>query len=81
MTIIENYNLIIKLVGQRVLEDASSGNEGVILVESLQMLWWITKVDDLKFGVDALLSLFKKVLIRRASFSFLFCKQNLLYAK
>ena len=34
MTIIDNYNLIIKLVGQRVLKDASSGNEGVIPVES-----------------------------------------------
>ena len=60
VTIIENYNLIIKLVGQRVLKDASSGNEGVILVESLQMFWWITKVDDLQVGFDALLSLFKR---------------------
>ena len=38
-----------------MLKDASSGYEGVILEESLQMIWWITKDDDLQDGVDALI--------------------------
>ena len=41
-----------------MLQDASSGIEGVILVEGLQMCWWVTKDDELQVGVDALLSPF-----------------------
>ena len=44
VTIIENYNLMIKLVVQRVLKDASSGNEGVILVESYRCFGGLQKL-------------------------------------
>ena len=42
-----------------MLKDASSGYEGVILVEARVILWWISKDVDLQVGVDALLSLLK----------------------
>ena len=44
-----------------MLKDASSGYEGVILVEVRMILWWISKDADLQVGVDALLSPFKKI--------------------
>ena len=39
-----------------MLKDASSGYEGVILVEVRMILWWISKDDDLQVGVVAILS-------------------------
>ena len=42
-----------------MLKDASSGYEGVILVEVRMMLWWISKDADLQVGVDALFPLLK----------------------
>ena len=42
-----------------MLKDASSGYEGVILVEARVILWLTSKDVDLQVGVDALLSLLK----------------------
>ena len=44
-----------------MLKDASSGYEGVILVEVRVMLWWISNDVDLQVGVVALLSPFKMI--------------------
>ena len=41
-------------------KDASSGYEGVILVEARVLLWWMTKDDDLKMELTLSLIPFLK---------------------
>ena len=42
-------------------KDASSGNEGVIVVEVRVLLWWMTKDDDLKLELSLSYPLLKRI--------------------